>query len=68
MARRLRLASAVLGIPVAEIERRAAAQPLTRRVERLAATLLMTPLVLVGPEAGFASALLQKHTRASPRE
>jgi hypothetical protein len=57
------MASAVLEIPVAEIERRAAAQPLTRRVERLAATLQMTPLVLAGPEAGFASALLQRRAR-----
>jgi len=58
MSRRLRLAAAVLGTTVVDIERRAAGQPQTRRVERLAATLQMTPLVLVGPEPAFAAALL----------
>lgn len=58
--------SLLTGETVASIEKRAATIPLTRRVERLAAALQMTPHVLAGPEPVFASAMLSA-TRPTSR-
>lgn len=57
------MAAAARGETVVAIERRAATIPLTRRVERLAAALKLTPHVLAGDEKDFARALLTGPSR-----